>query len=125
MVAADETRSKKFKTKDITLSDYGTLSESIWYRFNSASGRAVHLASNCVPQRHCGTDSTGWFNGSYPLAETGIARVEVCFNFGGNCCAYRTGVYIRQCNGFYVYKFEKIQSSVTPKRRFCTEEYEG
>ena len=122
-VIDDPTRSVKFITKDSPTSDYGALSDSTWYRFTGDPG--TQLATTCVPEGRCGTQATGWLNSPYPSQETGIAKADVCFNFGGDCCAHKETIYLRKCSNFYVFKFEKVKIAVTPKRRYCVETHTG
>ena len=64
------------------------------------------MAESCVNRGHCGTDAPGWLNRAHPTVADGVVQREVCFSSVGSCCYYSTKIYVRNCEGFYVYKLE-------------------
>ncbi|XP_032240504.2 uncharacterized protein LOC116619643 isoform X2 [Nematostella vectensis] len=86
-------------------SDGRALNHVDWYR---PSGDHAMILSRCPPAGSCGAQSPGWMNESHPRHEDGIVSRRLCYRVGGDCCARRAIVYVRQCNGYYVYKFEGL-----------------
>ena len=115
-------------TRSVTYPFRGTLiPETVdhlkWYRLNKKTG--ARLPTRCVPENRCGAQASGWLNGEYPDVKDGVVQRKVCFHFHGNCCSYENTVLIRKCfEGFYVFKFESLPSSV-PGRYCTTEEKES
>ena len=75
-----------------------------WYRFEEPAG--TQMADSIVPERHCGTWSTGWLNGAHPAVLGENVIRQVCFNYDGNSCNWNTNVEIKNCGGFYLYKLK-------------------
>jgi hypothetical protein len=72
-----------------------------WYRFTSAAGTTM---PEYVPAEYsCGTHAPGWLNGAHPAPQDGVVARTVCFNWGGNSCAWTSAVQIVNCSGFYLY----------------------
>ncbi len=72
-----------------------------WYQFTGAAGTI--LANYPVPIGSCGTQNTGWYNGSYPSVPNTLVPGTICFNAPGNTCAYTSNTLITNCNGFYTF----------------------
>ncbi|XP_031569004.1 uncharacterized protein LOC116303578, partial [Actinia tenebrosa] len=85
-----------------------------WYRFSGDAGDK--MPSTCVPYLRCGTLAPGWMNANHPLTNGSIIQREVCFNWNGNCCEYKTNIRVRNRGHFYVYEFP-----ITPNcwSRYC------
>ena len=77
-----------------------------WYRFAGPAGS--QLADSIVPTSHCGTQATGWLNGAHPVTLGENVIRQVCFHWDGNSCWMNTDVEIKQCGGFYIYKFKAV-----------------
>ncbi|KXJ22924.1 Pancreatic secretory granule membrane major glycoprotein GP2 [Exaiptasia diaphana] len=85
-----------------------------WYRLTGK-----RISTSCPKSGSCGTQTPGWLNGTYPTLEDGIKKMELCYRTAGsNCCASKVNVLVRQCYGYYVFKFEDFPDD----GRFCTEE---
>ena len=65
------------------------------------------MANSCVPYGRCGTNQTGWFDGSLPHVAEGITPARVCFNDGSDCCKTKLLISVRRCDGFYVYNLPR------------------
>ena len=78
----------------------------VWYRFAGPAGS--QLADSIVPTHHCGTLATGWLNGAHPVFLGENVTRQVCFHWDGNSCNWNTDVDIKQCGGFYIYKFKAV-----------------
>ena len=77
-----------------------------WYRFEEPAG--TQMADSIVPERRCGTYSTGWLNGAHPAVLGENVIRQVCFNWDGNSCFRNTDVEIKNCGGFYLYKLKSV-----------------
>ena len=77
-----------------------------WYRFMGDAGS--RMPTSCVPTHHCGTRAPGWLNGQHPNVSEGVVVRRVCFHWSGGCCAWHVDVNVKNCDGFYVYKFEAL-----------------
>ncbi|XP_032222040.1 uncharacterized protein LOC116604156 [Nematostella vectensis] len=66
------------------------------------------------PQSNLGP--SGWMRGPYPQRETGAVERDLCFGDVSGDCQYKASVTVRQCFGYYVYKFiglpQELQISV-------------
>lgn len=76
-----------------------------WYRFNGSAG--VAMPTQCVDIMRCGAEAPGWLYGGHPKAAEGVANRSVCFNWQGKCCYYKTEIQVKNCRGFFVYKFRR------------------
>ena len=73
-----------------------------WYRFTYPAGEK--LSENVVEYQRCGTQATGWMNGTHPVNPGEQVTRTVCFNNGnGNTCRYSTEIKVHLCGSFYVY----------------------
>jgi hypothetical protein len=92
------------------------LSRNTWYRVIASAGN--QLASSCINKNSsCSTKYMGWVNGSLPSVEDGIAKRQMCFASGNECCRYQTVVKIRNCMGYFVYQFP--EKNPTCPSRYC------
>ena len=91
-----------------SLSMSASMSADSWYRFEEPAG--TQMADSIVPGRHCGTDATGWLNGTHPAVLGENVIRQVCFNWDGNSCWRKTNVEIKNCGGFYLYKLKDTQT---------------
>jgi hypothetical protein len=89
-------------------------SSPAWVRFTGAAG--TMMASSVVPSNNCGTQATGWYNGSYPSVGSTITGT-VCYNWISLSCWQSNIISVTNCNTFYVY-----QLPATPgcSYRYCT-----
>ncbi|XP_031569003.1 uncharacterized protein LOC116303577 [Actinia tenebrosa] len=85
--------------------DYGNFTAG-WYRFTGDAGDK--MASSCVPIFRCSTVLQGWLNGSHPTGNLTLARRRVCFHWSADCCYYVVNIWIRKCNGFYIYELPSV-----------------
>ena len=117
-VIDDATRSVTYPFQGSSIPE--TVDNLKWYRLYRLEERiGARLPTRCVPENRCGAQASGWLNGEYPDVKDGVVQRKVCFHFHGNCCSYENTVLIRKCfEGFYVYKFESLPSSVPG--RYCT-----
>ena len=76
-----------------------------WYRFNGSAG--VAMPTECVDTMRCGAEAPGWLYGGHPKAAEGVANRSVCFHWQHKCCYYKTDIQVKNCRGFFVYKFKR------------------
>ena len=77
------------------------------------------MATKCVPSKHCGTEASGWLKGLSPSKKDGVVDRTVCFHWGGECCAWKTTVKVRNCGGFYLYNLRRDPWEVYKNFRYC------
>lgn len=75
----------------------------IWYWFNGLVG--IVMLIYCVEMMWCGVEVLGWLYGGYFKVVEGIFIRLVCFNWLGKCCYYKNEIKVKNCCGFFVYKF--------------------
>lgn len=77
-----------------------------WHRFIGMGGSK--LADFC-PGSHtrCGTRSPGWINGTHPTFYDGVVKRNLQF-YSHYCADDHGEVYVRNCGGFYTYRFGKM-----------------
>ncbi|EDO46821.1 predicted protein [Nematostella vectensis] len=85
-----------------------------WYRLDG--GAARQITTRC-PQSSLGL--SGWMNGSHPQRETGPVTRDLCFANRSGSCEHEALVTVRQCYGYFVYKFLGLPSG---KLRISTEQ---
>ena len=73
-----------------------------WYRFTGASGN--EMPTKCVPEHRCGTHAPGWLSTPHPTRMGQIINGKVCFRWRGRCCHWSANIWIKRCNGYYIYK---------------------
>ena len=60
-----------------------------------------------VPAFRCGTDWSGWLDGSDPTAEDGEVQRKVCFSDRSIGCKYSNMISVENCGSYYIYKLFK------------------
>ena len=99
-------RAEGFTTYDqpkCDLMSWDRVKYDTWYRFNGSAGTA--MPTHCVETMRCGAEAPGWLYGGHPKAAEGISARSVCFNWLGKCCYYKNEIKVKNCRGFFVYKF--------------------
>jgi hypothetical protein len=114
-VISDNTRNVNYTVPSSGCDQSGPLSGIAWYQFTGAAGTI--LANYPVPVGSCGTQYTGWFNGSYPLVPNTLVGGSICFNGPNNTCAYTITTLITNCNGYYTFL---LFPPPTCNARYCT-----
>ncbi|XP_020900433.1 uncharacterized protein LOC110239067, partial [Exaiptasia diaphana] len=120
LYVANALKSVETKANDQNLNH--EIDEDVWYRFKDTEGNDYRLATTCVPQNHCGAEITVFQkNDNLPTFSKGIVARWACFHRNGDCCHHQEGIFIRNCNHFYVYKLKKLDESL--KASYCLEKY--
>ena len=96
--------------------DTGLFFGRIWYRFVPPAG--TQMSEQPIPAKHCGTEMTGWVNGTHPLNIGQIVKRNICFvNFWNKDTCFRSvPVEIQSCGTFYLYKLQNPPNCVS---RYC------
>ena len=55
------------------------------------------MPTQCVPERRCGADFSGWLKGGHPTLANGEVSSEVCFNRRGDCCKESKNIKVKDC----------------------------
>lgn len=76
-----------------------------WHRFQGAAGN--RMADKCVPMKRCGTDATGFINGSHPTVDEGVVIRKACYHMAYSCCHRRNNIKVKNCGDFYVYDLQR------------------
>ncbi len=111
----DNTRNVNYTIPTSGCDSASTLGTAAWYQFSGAAGTI--LANYPVPFGSCGTDYTGWYNGSYPSLPNALGSGTICFNGPNNTCAYTITTLITNCNGYYTFL---LFAAPTCNLRYCT-----
>ena len=69
-----------------------------------------------VPAFRCGTDWSGWLDGSHPTVEDGEVQRKVCFSGRDTGCRYSNRISVKNCGSYYIYKLLKLSGCVA---RYC------
>lgn len=75
-----------------------------WYRFTGNAG--TMMATHCIPKYSCTKINPGWINGDHPNVAYHLVSRTLCIHAYSSCCHKSYQVDIRNCSGYYVYKFE-------------------
>mgnify|MGYP002630613163 CR=1 FL=1 len=85
-----------------------------WFRFTGAAG--VMLPTVAPPKDRCGTQATGWMQGSHPSVQDGKVARKACFHWGGNTCNWNSSIQVINCGEYYVYN---LTNSPVCNLRYC------
>ena len=89
-------------SKPSSICDRNFTSNSTWYRF----GKAKILEHGCpnTTSQSCGVKYPGYLNQTHPSVEDGVKKMRIHY-YRYNCSGDIGTVFVRNCAGFYVYKF--------------------
>ena len=78
-----------------------------WYRFRGGAGDQISTTCHKGGFR-CGTQASGWMQGSHPTTGEGIVKRRVCFALLNVCC-YReiTDIEVLNCGPYFIYKLRR------------------
>ena len=76
-----------------------------WYRFVGAAG--TKMSTTRVPAFKCGTDWSGWLDGSHPTVKDGKVKRKVCFSDRPTGCKYSNTIYVKNCGSYFIYELQK------------------
>ena len=87
-----------------------------WYRMMDPAGSKI-------PEKppstfHCGTSTPGWMNGVHPSQHGETQEREICFNWYGKTCRWKTTITVINCKDYFVYNLPKISGIC---KRYCAE----
>ena len=75
-----------------------------WYRFVGAAG--TKMPTTRVPAYRCGTDWSGWLEGSHPTVEDGEVPRTVCFSDRSTGCRHSTNIFVKNCGSNFIYELK-------------------
>ena len=90
-------------TRDTPICDRTIIKDSLWYRFEIASGN--QLPTTRPKLNHCGTYAPIWMNGSHPTVSDGVVSRTACAS-PRLACQYFYRIKVLNCSGFYVYQLK-------------------
>ena len=67
----------------------------------------------------CGTQATGWLDGSHPKLTGQTKDAKFCFTWNGNNCNWSALGKVTNCGKFFVYKLP--EAPVSGYLRYCAE----
>ena len=85
-----------------------------WYRFVGAAG--TKMPTTRVPAYRCGTDWSGWLDGSHPTVEDGEVPRTVCFSDRKTGCKYTASISVKNCGSYFIYKQQQVPGC---NSRYC------
>ena len=85
-----------------------------WYRFKGAAGSK--MPTTRVPAYKCGTDWSGWLDGTHPTVEDGEVPRTVCFSDRDSGCKGTTTIFVKNCGSYHIYYLHTASSC---NRRYC------
>ena len=85
-----------------------------WYRFVGAAG--TRMSTTRVPAFRCGTDWSGWLDGSHPTVKDGKVQRMVCFSDRSTGCKYSNIISVKNCGYYFIYK---LQQPANCNSRYC------
>ena len=87
-----------------------------WYRMMHPAG--TKITEQPPPRNHCGTQATGWLNGSHPSQPGESVSREVCFNYHNGKCQWKINITVTNCIGHFVYHLPKTPNCAY---RYCAD----
>ena len=94
-----------------------------WFRFQGDAG--TKMPTSCIPSNKCGTDATGWLNGTHPETHEGNVTRRVCFHWNSNCCQWSVNIQVQNCSGYYLYYINGTPNGRHCYLRFCGTDWKG
>lgn len=85
-----------------------------WVRFAGSGGS--QLTTSPPTTYSCGTYYPGWYTGQMP-ARSMTATGAVCFVYLSYTCMWATGIYVTNCDTYYVYGLTNVPGCYM---RYCT-----
>ena len=76
-----------------------------WYRFVGAAG--TKMPTTRVPAYRCGTDWSGWLDGSHPTVEDGKVQRKACFSDRSTGCKKIIQISVKNCGSYFIYKLHQ------------------
>ena len=86
-----------------------------WYRILPPAGTKIPETVTRI--NHCGTDSSGWINGTHPATVGLTEDATVCFNWNKNTCYWNSSIKIRNCGKYFLYN---LPDTKLCSLRYCT-----
>ncbi|VDI45209.1 Hypothetical predicted protein [Mytilus galloprovincialis] len=81
--------------------------ESGWYRIISKAGE--RMPTKCIERGfRCGTISSIWMNGTYPVTNETKSVTACAANYNGDCCAYSHQIKVKNCTIYLVYSLVPV-----------------
>ena len=77
----------------------GGWSPNTWTRFGMWM-----IPTSAPGEDRCGTQLTGWLDGSNPSPADGVVSRTLCYQWNGDSCYEDTTIQVVNCGGFYMYK---------------------
>lgn len=109
-------RDQSGKPSHFTIPDQDVISYKMWYRIDGLAGN--QLATECIRYSlACNDNLQLWVDGIMPSVEQKQVKRKLCAHLNGDCCIDPRPVRIRNCGGFFVYRFP----FVTNGEKLCTE----
>ena len=75
----------------------------------------IKMPTTRVSAHRCGTDWSGWLDGSHPTVEDGEAFRTVCFSDRFSGCKYIRKIYVKNCGSYFIYKLYPLPCA----SRYC------
>ena len=73
------------------------------YRFLPPAG--TRIAEEAPGDAYCGTDASGWMQGSHPTSLGATVTRTVCFQSDSNTCHWSSEIKVRNCGQFFFIPF--------------------
>ena len=85
-----------------------------WYRFVGAAG--TKMPTTRVPPYRCGTDWSGWLDGTQPTMEEGEVLRTVCFSDRSAGCKFSSKTSVKNCGSYFIYHLQHVTNCAS---RYC------
>ena len=73
----------------------------VWIRFIGTGGTTLPLSTPGM--NICGSESTGWYDGTMPSSTGQITNGTACFTWYTGVCRYSAPISVANCGSFYIY----------------------
>jgi len=87
----------------------------VWIRFTGTGGTTLPLTTPGM--NLCGSEGTGWYDGSMPSSSGTIVNGTVCFTWYTSVCQYSQSISVANCGSFYIYLLPPAPACMM---RYCT-----
>ncbi|CAF3424622.1 unnamed protein product [Rotaria sp. Silwood1] len=87
----------------------------VWIRFIGTGGSTLPLATPGM--NLCGSEGTGWYDGTMPSSTGEIINGTACFTWYNSVCRFSSSISVANCGSFYIYNLPPPPACML---RYCT-----
>ncbi|CAF0863085.1 unnamed protein product [Rotaria sordida] len=87
----------------------------VWIRFIGTGGSTLPLQTPGM--NLCGSEGTGWYDGTMPSSTGAIVNGTACFTWYNSVCRFSSSISVANCDSYYIYLLPPAPACMM---RYCT-----